>query len=264
MAPSLSEGERAIQIVSKFDAIAIKHVKMGARPPDRIGQYNGNGFSTYTAPLGVGGKEPLRDKDLGNMIADVIPTSEAIIIPGNLYMEIKEELIDEELMQAFNYNEYISKYPHNSDRLDFRLSKELSVNGRLRLTNLAATVLHMEDANNNPFLKRFAWWVNVEHAGQVPVRQEQSDISVDKDTLAPSRYQMLLNGALMYEMHELAKRRRMWMVYIEVFEWLFINPLARTKKIKAWLTLINQSAFAVSTTGRWTSYGRVNSGRSMF
>jgi hypothetical protein len=264
IAPSLSEGERAIQIVSKYDAIAIKHVKMGARPPDRIGQYNGNGFSTYTAPLGVGGKEPMRDKDLGKMIADVVPTTEAVIVPGSLYVDVKEELIDEELMQAFNYNEYVSKYPHNSDRLDFRISKELSINGRLRLTNLAATVLHMDNMRENPFIRRFAWWVNVEHGGQVPVRQEQSDVSVDKDTLAPSRYQMLLNGALLFEMHELARRRRMWMVYLEVFEWLFINPLTRTKKIKAWLTLINQSAFAMSTTGRWTSYGRVSSGNTMF
>jgi hypothetical protein len=264
MASSLSEGERAIQLVSRFDKIAIEHVKMGARSPDKIQQFKNNGFSTYVAPMVAGSKNVKRDNDLSAYITRVIPNDKSIAIAGALYMPIKEELIEEELMQAFDYNEYIKAYPQNSDRLDFRLSKELSVNGRLRLNNLAATVLHMRGMSENPFAQRFAWWVNIEHRGLVPVRQEQGDITVAKDTLAPTRYQMLLNGALIFEMHNLAKRRRIWTVYIELFEWLFLNPLARTKQLKAWLTLVNQSAFAMSTSGKWTSYGRVATGRTLF
>jgi hypothetical protein len=272
LATSSLGGQFFASLVTRFEEEAQLHAKNGFSGMDRLqiyDKYDGFAVVRNRSPGKLSDAEgKRRDRILGQFLASIVPINQSVAIQGDLYFPVTAENIEDKRLKPMIITDVEATFPDKISLLIWRINKEIPINARLRATNLAISVVRGlgPGAEHNPFVKRLSWWVLKEHNGVVPVREERDELKVTKDTVASTRLQMLLNGALQYHFHELEKsaRSRVRGLYLQIFDWMFLDPLTRIANFKAWITIINQTAFTLTKKGKFTGYGPVRHGVRFF
>jgi hypothetical protein len=103
-----------------------------------------------------------------------------------------------------------------------------------------------ESSATDPFFGRLAYYYDSLGVGE-PFLETQGGNAVKltcDDAVAPTRMLTLLNGWI------LAKSFGHTELILEIVDWIFNDPLIRTKELKNWLAVIRQSAFCITTRGK--------------
>ncbi len=248
-----------------FDQLAEAHVRNGAAANIRIQTFKqGDGFAVNRGAQRPGPAQNAERRDvlLGEFLNQYVSVTERVAVPGTLYVPVTEANIGSKKMKPLEIEKVRDGYPLMFDKLLWRISDEIPINARLRTTNLVISVVRGLGSyvSLNPFVKRLAWWVNTEHNGQNPVREERSSVMPIKDSVATTRLQMLINASMIWHVHDMEKRPAMTKLWIDVFDWMFLDPLTRLGMYKTWITVLQQTAFVLSTSGKFTHYGPVRAG----